>query len=197
MIRKYAPLVAAALILAVLAGSWAWRTTGPTPQATAPGIGGNFHLIDQTGRPVDQTLLNGKWTVVFFGYTSCPDVCPTTLQTLGAAAAGMGPERRRLQIVFITVDPQRDTPAQLKDYLSSSAFAPGVIGLTGSPAQVAQAAKAYGIYYQKQGTGDTYAVNHSSAIYLMNPQGRFDSVIASGLSPQQTRDSLLKAMRTS
>ena len=195
MVRKYAPLIAAGVILAVLAGFWAWRAAeSPTPGA-APGIGGSFHLVDQTGRPVDQTVLKGKWTAVFFGYTSCPDVCPTTLQTLGAAAAGLGPDRRRLQIVFITVDPQRDTPAQLKDYLSSSAFAPGVIGLTGSPAQVAQAAKAYGVYYQRQGDGDAYAVNHSSAIYLMNPQGRFDSVIAYGLSPQQTRDSLLKAMR--
>lgn len=197
MIRKFAPLAVAGMILAVLAGVGLWRVVDAGTQAAGPAIGGDFRLVDQTGRAVDQSLLKGKWTVVFFGYTACPDICPTTLQTLGAAAAGLGPERRKLQIVFVTVDPERDTPAQLKDYLSSSAFAPGVIGLTGGPDQIAKVAKAYGVYYARQGAGDGYAVNHSSAIYLMNPDGRFDSVIPYGLTPQQTRDSLQKAMRAS
>jgi protein SCO1/2 len=188
-------LLAAGFAVAVVVGALLWRAIGPRPHADGPAIGGDFQLVDQTGHRVDQSLLRGKWTAVFFGYTYCPDVCPTTLQTLGAAAAGLGDRRGDFQVVFITIDPARDTPSQLKDYLSSAAFAPGVIGLTGRPDQIARVAKAYGVYFQQQGTGAGYSVDHSSAIYLMNPQGRFDSAIPYGLTPQQMRDGLLKAMR--
>jgi len=193
MIRKIAPLTVG-LVLLVIAAVLVWRTFGGEAPASRPAIGGPFRLVDQSGRTVDQTLLDGKWSAVFFGYTYCPDVCPTTLQTLGAAARGMGADQSRFQIVFITVDPKRDTPAQLKDYLASSAFAPGVIGLTGTSDQIAGVAKAYGVYFQKQGTGEGYSVDHSAAIYLMDPQGRFDSVIPYGLTPQDTRERVLKAI---
>jgi protein SCO1/2 len=196
MIRKLLPLAVVCLVLAAVAGVVVWRTAGVGARTSQPAIGGDFQLVDQNGRPVDQTLLKGKWTAVFFGYTYCPDVCPTTLQTLGAAESGLGAAKSKFQIVFITVDPRRDTPAQLKDYLSSSAFAPGVVGLTGAPAQIARVAREYGVYYQRQGSGETYGVDHSSAIYLMNPDGRFDSVIPYGLTPQQAREDLLKAMRS-
>jgi protein SCO1/2 len=157
-------------------------------------IGGPFQLVDQFGHPRDQSLLRGKWTAVFFGYTYCPDVCPTTLQTLAGAIGLMGPRAKDLQVVFITVDPARDTPGQLKDYLSSASFPPGVIGLTGTPDQIAKAANDYKVYFQKSGTGPAYSVDHSAAVYLMNPKGDFDSVVAFGLTPQQTRDQILKAM---
>jgi protein SCO1/2 len=157
-------------------------------------IGGPFHLVDQDGHPRDQSLLKGKWSAVYFGYTFCPDVCPTTLQTLADAEGKMGSKARRLQVVFITVDPERDTPAQLKTYLSSQAFPKGTIGLTGTPAQIAVAAKAYKVFYQKQGTGQDYEVQHVSAVYLMNPDGGFDRPIGSGLTPDQEAKQISDAM---
>ncbi len=161
----------------------------------AASIGGPFHLTDQFGQPRDQSMLQGKWTAVFFGYTYCPDVCPTTLQTLGGATNLMGDRAKALQVVFITVDPTRDTPGQLKDYLSSASFPRGVVGLTGTPDQIAMAASGYKVYFQKNGAGANYSVDHSAAIYLMNPRGAFDSVVPFGLTPQQTRDQIVKAMQ--
>src|SRR6201996_3406388 len=105
-------------------------------------VGGPFQLVDQNGKPADQNLLKGKWSAVFFGYTYCPDVCPTTLQALAQAEAKLGDKAKNLQVVFISVDPERDTPAQMKTYLSIPAFPRNTIGLTGTAAQVAAAAKA-------------------------------------------------------
>ncbi len=179
----------------LLMASIAWRSASTHLQSRpSAAIGGDFHLVDQTGRPVDQSILNGKWSAVFFGYTYCPDVCPTTLQTLGGALDKLGAKAKDLQVLFVTVDPHRDTPAQLKAYLSSASFPPGTIGLTGTDAEVAQAANAYKVYFQVQGSGANYSVDHSSAIYLMNPKGQFDSVIPFGLTPDQMSDSLSRAM---
>jgi protein SCO1/2 len=200
MLRKFAPWILVGLAVVIFAGIAGWRFFG-TPsapqQAASPGVqvGGPFRLVDQSGRQVDQSILAHKWTAVFFGYTFCPDVCPTTLQTLGAASEQLGARGKDFQVVFVTVDPKRDTPAKLKDYLSSAAFPRGTIGLTGSSDQIAAIAKAYGVFYQTEGSGEGYAVDHSSAIYLMNPQGKFDSVIAYGLTPEDTRDQILKSMR--
>jgi protein SCO1/2 len=160
-----------------------------------PLVGGPFHMVDQTGKVVDDSLLKGKWSLVFFGYTFCPDVCPTTLTSLTQAEDRLGPKARKLQGVFITVDPARDTPAQLKTYLSSPAFPKGTIGLTGSPAQVDAAAKAYKVYYARQGDGADYAMDHSSAVYLMDPKGRFDRVVAYGLTPDEIARQVADAMR--
>ncbi len=161
----------------------------------AADIGGPFSLVDQYGHPRDQSLLQGKWTAVFFGYTYCPDVCPTTLTTLGAAQPLLGDKAKGFQVVFISVDPQRDTPGQMKDYLSTASFPHGTIGLTGTPQQVAKAAGAYKVYYQKSGSGADYSVDHSAVIYLMNPKGQFDRAVAFGLTPQQTRDQIADAMQ--
>jgi len=147
--------------------------------------GGPFNLVDQDGHAVDQRVLNGKWSIVFFGYTFCPDFCPTTLTTLGQAMTQLGPAAQQVQVVFITVDPDRDSPKELKTYLSSRVFPKNIIGLTGTPAQIAQAAKAYVVYYQKDGTGPSYTVDHSTVLYLMDPNGRFHGVIADGLTPQE------------
>jgi protein SCO1/2 len=199
MSRKSALWILVGVAAALLAAIVAWRLYAPTAprsaEAGAAAVGGPFQLVDQTGKPVDQRLLQGKWTAVFFGYTFCPDVCPTTLQTLGAASEQLGPRAKDFQVVFITVDPERDTPKALSAYLSSAAFPRGTIGLTGTSDQIAAVAKAYGVFYQKEGSGKAYAVDHSSAIYLMNPKGQFDSVIAYGLTPQETRDQIAKAMR--
>jgi len=167
--------------------------SGPNPAADIQ-IGGPFQLVDQDGRRVDQGLLKGKWTAVFFGFTYCPDVCPTTLQTLGAAASVLGASAKDLQIVFVSVDPGRDSPKALKAYLASPGFPKGVIGLTGTPQQVADVAKAYRVYFAKEGEGEAYLVNHTSLIYMMNPEGKFARVLAYGLTPDETASQIRQAM---
>lgn len=179
------------LVLAVIAIQ-VGAVSGPkTPDV----VGGPFQLVDQTGRPVDETVLRGKWSVVFFGYTYCPDVCPATVQALRAATDQLGPKGKDLRIVFISVDPGRDTPAKLKEWIEAQGLPEGTLGLTGTPVQVAAAARAYRVVYNTQGEGDYYQVNHSTAAYLMTPRGRFDRVLAYGLTPDQMADQLRKAMR--
>jgi protein SCO1/2 len=171
----------AGLILA--AASLSLSACGPAGAGPGPSIGGPFHLVDQYGAPVDQRILKGKWSAVFFGYTYCPDVCPATLQALGAVSRRLGPDARSFQVVFITVDPARDTPSQLKTYLDSQGFPAHVVGLTGTPQAIAEAAKAYGIYYAKSGEGSDYTMDHSAAVYLMDPDGRFQRPLSHDMSP--------------
>ena len=161
---------------------------------TDAAIGGPFTLVNQDGKPVDQSLLNGKWSVVFFGYTYCPDYCPTTLTTLGRAMDALGAKAKDTQVVFISIDPERDTPAAMKTYISSRVFPKNITGLTGTPAQVAQAAKAYKVYYQKEGTGTSYTMDHSTVVYLMDPSGRFVRPISEG-TPEQDAQQISDAMR--
>ena len=151
-----------------------------------PAVGGPFQLVDQDGRTVDQTLLDGKWSLVFFGFTYCPDYCPTTLTSLEATRQQLGADADDLQIVFVSIDPERDTPQALKDYLSSDGFPPGVIGLTGTPEQVAAAAKVYRAYFQKVGDGEDYTMNHSLTVYLMGPDGQFRSALGHDLGPERS-----------
>jgi protein SCO1/2 len=186
--------IAVGLAGVALAVFIAIRPAEPARPAAGVPIGGAFQLTDQNGRAVNQSLLHGKWSAVYFGYTYCPDVCPTTLQMLGTVERSLGPRQKDFQVVFVTVDPARDTPPQLKLYLSNGVFPPGAIGLTGTPDQVTRIAGAYGVYYQKQGTGADYTVNHSSAVYLMNPNGAFDSVIASDSTPADAKAAILEAM---
>ena len=117
------------------------------------------------------------------------------LQTLGAAADQLGPKAKDLQIILISVDPERDTPPTLKAYLASPGFPKGIIGLTGTPDQVKGAVKAYRAYFEKDGTGDAYLVNHTSLIYLMNPDGQFSRVLTYGLSPDENARQILDAMK--
>ena len=195
------------IVLAVLALAFAVITglaiqkgvLGGAPEgANGPtaAVGGPFHLVDQTGRPAEQGVLKGKWSAVFFGYTNCPDACPTTLFALAGAEKQLGPQAD-FQTVFITVDPARDTAPRLASYLSNPAFPKRSIGLTGSPEQVAAAAKAYKVFYQT--TPDpadpkSYTVNHSTFTYLMNPKGRFACVIPYNASPEEIAGHLQKAM---
>jgi protein SCO1/2 len=187
-------MLAALAILPGLAGCG--PSSGGQGQASGqPAIGGPFQLVDQNNRAVDQRLLDGKWTLVYFGYTFCPDVCPTTLTVLGQAQARLGSGAKALQVLFISVDPERDNPAELKTYLSSPVFPKGVLGLTGTPAQVAAVAKAYRVFYQKQGAAPAYSVDHTSAIYLMDPKGQFDRVLAESLAPEEIARQISDAMR--
>jgi protein SCO1/2 len=153
-------------------------------------IGGPFQLIDENGKPFTDADLKGKWHIVFFGYTHCPDVCPTTLNTLALAMDRLGKERDRVGIVFITVDPERDTPEALKSYVAS--FDAPVTALTGTPEQVAGAEKAYRVYSAKHPTGDgNYDMDHSAVIYVMDPQGRFTATF----TPDTGADAVAERMQ--
>ncbi len=148
----------------------------PKDEASAPRsmvqIGGPFSLVDQDGRPVTETSLLGKPTAVFFGFTYCPEVCPTTMTDLTAWLKALGPDADKLNVVFISVDPERDTPQQLKTYLSN--FDPHIRGYTGTPEAIAKTAKEYRVYYQKvPQDGGGYTIDHSSAIYLFDAKGGF------------------------
>lgn len=198
---RMAIIAAAFVLLAGLAG-WSWysslngpRVTSEADPAAAARIGGAFSLVDQDGKPVDQSILKGKWTAVFFGYTYCPDICPLTLQSLARTKKALGDDAKRLQIVFITVDPARDTPANLKAYLKSGGFPEGVIGLTGTQGQVDAVEKAYGVTAVKQGSGDTYSYSHSAVIYLMNPAGKFDSPLGEDLPADKSAKVIRDAMK--
>lgn len=151
-----------------------------------PLVGGPFTLTNQDGQVVTEKILNGKWSLVFFGFTYCPDYCPTTLGVLNAVQERLGDKAKDLQIVFISIDPERDTPQMLKDYLSSDGFPKGLIGLTGTPEQVAQVAKEYRAFYQKVGEGEGYTMNHGLTVYLMGPDGKFRSAVAHDLGPSRT-----------
>lgn len=188
-------LIIAALAVAAAAGLYAIRGDlfdRPPPPSL---IGGPFQMVDQTGKPVDQKILQGKWSAVFFGFTYCPDVCPGTLQGLSAATDILGPKAKNLQIVFISVDPGRDTVPQMKNFLSPDFVPKTTVGLSGTPEQVAAAAKAYRVYYAKVGEGPGYTVDHSTAIYLMDPKGRFVTVIPYNLPPEDIARRLADAMR--
>jgi protein SCO1 len=147
------------------------RVSAPVAQQIAA-IGGPFKLTDQNGRTVTDQDMKGHPFLVFFGFTHCPDVCPTTLFEVSQILRALGPDADRVRALFITVDPERDTPALMKDYLSS--FDPHMAGLTGDPAAVAAVAKAYRVYYKKvpldQGG---YTMDHTAIIYLMDKEGRF------------------------
>ena len=160
-----------------------------------PGPGGDFTLVDQTGKAVTQDVLKGKWSAVFFGFTYCPDVCPTTMGVLGQAQAQLGPKAKDFQVIFISVDPERDTPDKLKAYLDNESFPKGTIGLTGSKEQVAVAAKAYRVFFEKSGSGSDYLVNHSTATYLMDPKGQFTKVLPFGVGPEEVARQISEAMR--
>jgi protein SCO1/2 len=172
---KRSNLIIGFLVVAILAlaGVAVWRGA-QRPRGPAPSdIGGPFQLVSDTGAPANESLLKGHWTVVYFGYTFCPDVCPTTLAQLAGAQAALGTRAANLRILFISVDPARDTPSVLRRYLSSPSFPRGVVGLTGTATQIAKVAAAYHVYYARQGKGADYSVDHTSVLYLMDPNGRF------------------------
>jgi protein SCO1 len=143
---------------------------------TATRIGGPFTLVDDTGATVTEKTLAGKPYTMYFGYTFCPDVCPTTLLDLSRWIKKLGPDAHGLNYVFVTVDPERDTVQSLHAYLSS--FDKRIRGYTGTPAEIAQVAREYRVYYKKVPTDDGgYTMDHSAIIYLMDADGKFVTVI--------------------
>jgi protein SCO1/2 len=167
---------AAALAGLVLCLGFVLLAGGLMSPASAPQtatIGGPFHLTDQNGATVTEQDLKGAPFLVFFGFTHCPEVCPTTLFEISEILRKLGPDADRVRAVFITIDPERDTPAAMKDYLSS--FDPHMVGLTGDPAEIAAVAKAYRVYYKKVPLDQDYTMDHTTIVYLMDKEGRFVS----------------------
>jgi protein SCO1/2 len=144
----------------------------PSPIAMPSAVGGPFELTDQNAQPITDKDLKGRPFLVFFGFTHCPDVCPTTLFEVSEILRTLGPDSDRIRALFITVDPERDTPAVLKDYLSS--FDPHLVGGTGDPAVVAAVVKSYRVYAKKVPLeGGNYTMDHTAIVYLMDREGRF------------------------
>lgn len=137
-------------------------------------VGGPFTLVDDTGKRVTDKDYRGRYMLVFFGFTSCPDICPAGLQLISAALDKLGPKADRVTPIFISVDPERDTPQKLATYVKD--FNPRLVGLTGTPEEIAAVAKAYKVFYQKvanQSSPADYGMDHTSIIYLMDPDGEF------------------------
>lgn len=199
------PVIGAMLAtLAVIAvASWvAWSWIGPDAAGGGRGgamkaemdIGGPFQLVDQQGRPVTDQTFRGQYMLVYFGYGYCPDVCPTELANLTAALDILGPKADAVKPLFITVDPERDTPAFLADYVAN--FHPRLTGLTGTPEQIKAVAKAYKVYYAKAeqpGEAD-YLMDHTSFVYLMGPDGRFLSLFRGQTDPNTIAETIARFM---
>jgi cytochrome oxidase Cu insertion factor (SCO1/SenC/PrrC family) len=170
--RRKLILAFALLLIAGMLGATALLLVREGPEMGTALVGGPFTLTDQNGKRVSDTDFAGKYRLMFFGYTFCPDVCPTELQVMTAALQSMGPKAEAIQPIFITIDPARDTPEVLKSYLSN--FDPRFVGLTGTEAEIAAVTKAYRFYSAKvAGKGEDYLFDHSGFIYLMGPDGRF------------------------
>lgn len=166
------------LAVALTAGYFLWRASDTLPAlggsvvtGTAQ-IGGPFRLIDQNGVKRSSTDFRGRFMLIYFGYSYCPDVCPTTLSLMADALDKLGPQGDAIVPIFITIDPERDSPAKLKPYLAS--FGPRFVGLTSDLATIKKVAALYRVYLKKEPlAGGNYAMDHSSVIYLMGPDGKF------------------------
>ena len=154
-------------------------------------VGGPFTLTDHTGKRVTDQDFRGRFVLLFFGYTNCPDVCPTALQIMAAALDKLGPNARRITPVLISVDPEHDTPAVLASYVAS--FHPRLVGLTGSPAEIDAVTRAYRVYVKKVPDPKStagYSIDHSSIIYLMGPDGTYRAHFTHATTPDAIADRL-------
>ena len=163
------------------------------PQATVTGealVGGPFELTDHNGNKVTDQTYRGRMMLIYFGFTYCPDACPTALGVMSAALDKLDMAADRVVPILITVDPERDTPQVLKDYVSN--FHPAMVGLTGTPEQIAQVAKAYRVYYQRApgATAEDYLMDHTLMIYLMNGEGKFVKHFSPEVTPDQIADEI-------
>lgn len=188
----FRPFVLAALVFAGLLSA----CSRPDPLADISGIalsqakmGENFTLTDADGKQVSLADFQGKLLVVFFGFVQCPDVCPTSLLRAAQVKQMLGDDADRLEVAFITVDPERDTPEILKAY--TTAFDPSFIGLTGTPEDIARTAKDFKVFYQKVATGSTYTIDHTALSYVYDTQGKLQLA----LRHEQTADEVASDLR--
>ena len=200
MLRNKQALIPYLLLVAALAGGLLWHESenvpglGRTVITGQADVGGPFKLVDQTGKTVTDADYRGRYMLIYFGYSFCPDVCPTTLAVMAQALDKLGPEARRVTPVFITIDPERDSPQVLADYMK--AFGPSFVGLTGSVEAIKDAEKKYRVYAVKKPLDPAkpnagYGMDHSSVLYLMGPNGKLISFYDEAISP----DNLAKELR--
>ncbi len=206
--QRYNPLIlGAALVIALIAGVLLWRagetsvTAGPSGEAGAAQstgtamIGGPFTLTDETGKRVTEADFTGKFMLLYFGFTSCPDVCPTELQAMTAALAALGPDGDKVTPIFITVDPARDTVEVIGPYVKQ--FSPRLKGLVGTPDELAKVAKEYRVFYEKvkdETSSDDYTMDHSSVVYLMGPDGKYLAFFGPGTTPDKMAEKIKSLM---
>jgi cytochrome oxidase Cu insertion factor (SCO1/SenC/PrrC family) len=191
-------MLAALAVIAVASWvTWSWienggnggRTAGSAMQ-TEVEIGGSYELIDHTGKTVTDRSFHGQYVLLYFGYGFCPDVCPTELANMATAMDILGPQADKVTPVFITVDPERDTPEFLNDYVKN--FHPRMVGLTGSPEKIAAVAKSFKVYYAKsrKSAGDDYLMDHTSFVYLLGPDGKFLAIFRGQTDPKEMAKSI-------
>ncbi|MET0257839.1 MAG: SCO family protein [Methylobacterium sp.] len=186
-------LLAFTLGLVALSGAAVLYLQPKNDQAVRSAVGGPFTLVNQDGRTVTERDFAGATHLLFFGFTRCPDVCPTTLQQITDVLSALGPKADRLKVAFVTVDPERDPPEALKTYLSS--FDPRIVGLTGTPEQVAAAVKAYRGYARRvEGKDGDYVMEHTALVYVMDARNEFVSALNLQRPPQETAAELAKRL---
>lgn len=182
--------VAVLAAAAIVGGLFLLKRPDNAPPPSTIAMPADVKLNDQNGRPFTAASLNGKPTAIFFGFTYCPEICPTTLTDMGVRLAAMGKAADDLNVVFVTIDPARDTADQLKTYLSS--FDPRVLGVTGPAAEIEKMAKGFRVYYRRiDQEGGEYTMDHSTAIYLLDRKGRFVEPIAY----QEPNDSAVRKLK--
>lgn len=165
-----------ALLVAAASGLWLGQFMS-TPQSSEQHLAidrptvRDFSLTNTEGQTVSLLTYRGKWLLMFFGFTMCPEACPLAMQTVSATLEDMGEVGKSIQPVFVTIDPERDTPAVLRDYLAN--FSDNIVGLSGSADETAGIAKLYGVYYRKRPLGNDYTMDHSTALYLVAPDGAY------------------------
>ena len=199
--NRHAPIIAVALALSAcgLSACGQVEPAREAPPLAGAAIGGPFTLTDQNGRAVSDRAFAGRWRVMYFGYTFCPDICPTDAQNIGAGLKRFeaeDPERgAKITPVFVTIDPVRDTPAALKAF--TDAFHPRMIGLTGSDEAIARTAKSYAVYYSKgdPAPGGGYLMDHQRVTYLMDPEGRPVALLPSDKSAEAVAAELARWVR--
>lgn len=199
MIRTPLALIPYLIAIAAVAAGLLWNAgdriggLGRTVSTGEATIGGPFALVDQDGKTKTDADFRGRFMLIYFGYSFCPDVCPTTLQEMADAFAKLGLKKSRVVPVFITVDPARDTPRVLKDYLKS--FGPEFVGLTGAAKQIAEATRVYRVFIRKHPLpGGNYSMDHSGVIYLMGPDGRFVTYYEDEIGPGRMAEDLSKRL---
>lgn len=185
-------LVAVAVAYSYLTANIPSRPPAGSAQSNAEiRIGGPFTLVDQTGKAVTNADFQGRFMLVYFGYTYCPDICPTSLHAMMSALDLLTPEQRKKIVpIFVSVDSERDTPAHLKDYVGT--FGPTLVGLSGTADQISAVAKAYKVYFAKVPgeAGAPYTMDHSSITYVMDPDGKFATHFGHGATPEAMAERL-------
>jgi len=197
MLRNRQALIPYLLLVAALIGGVLWYESEKVPglgRVVTTGqadVGGPFQLTDQSGKRVSDKDFRGRYMLIYFGYSFCPDVCPTTLAVMAQALEKLGDRSQRIAPILITIDPERDTPKVLEDYVK--AFGPSFVGLTGSVAEIKAVEKKYRVYAVKKPLeGGNYGMDHSSVIYLMGPDGKLVSFYDEAISP----DDLAKDLKS-